>query len=58
MEEVVTMANEIYKTAESEKVKTKLVMLSEEPSKVYEILDKIVNIAKRKDLEALMQLSN
>lgn len=52
------MANEIYKTAESEKVKTKLVMLSEEPSKVYEILDKIVNIAKRKDLEALMQLSN
>ena len=38
------MSNEIMKAARDEKVRTKLTMLSEEPTRVYEILDKISNI--------------
>lgn len=52
------MTSEILRTARDERVRTKLVMLSEEPKRVYEILDKISNIVKRKDFNALMQLTN
>ena len=52
------MTSEIMKAAQDEKVRTKLLMLSKEPVRVYEILEKISNIVKRKDFNALMQLTN
>lgn len=52
------MNNELKRTAQDEKINTKLILLSEEPIRLYEILEKISDIVKRKDLAALMNLSN